>query len=110
MINVSAGRSIVFDDSAARNPIANGLGLGGSCKAKANRFVVEESKTVVVKHAIKIHGSETTGFLIPETVSAVVTNFGRVLTKIGGIECISAASDAPLRMLNDVLFKFGEAQ
>src|SRR5262249_1475359 len=47
---------------------------------------------------------------IPEMMGAVFANLGSVTTKIGGIECICAASDAPLRIFDDVFFQFGQAE
>src|SRR6267378_781691 len=110
MINVCACGRVAFDGAEARNPIADGLGLGGSCKAEANRFVVQEGKAVVVKDAVQINGSEAAGLFIPETMRAIVTNFGSVLSEIGWIESIRAASDAPFGMFDDVFLQFGEAE
>src|SRR5947207_408483 len=110
VVNVGPDRRVALHNAASGNPIANGLGLRGIRKTKANRLVVQKSKTVIVEHAIEVHRAQATRLFIPKSMSAVIADLGSVLAEIGGFECIRAAWDAPLRMTNDFLFQLGQSE
>ncbi|OPZ64396.1 MAG: hypothetical protein BWY83_03198 [bacterium ADurb.Bin478] len=110
MIDVSAGRGVASDGSAAGDPGTDGFGLSRCREIVIDRFVVEKGESIIMEHAIQVHGAEAAGLFIPKAPAAVVLDPLSVVAQIRWIKGFSAAGHTPLRMANDLFFQFGQIQ